>query len=181
MSFTPAAILKFWLEDASPEQWFMQSDSFDQQLIQKFGEQTRKAQQGAYDSYVKTPHDKLALLIMLDQFSRNVFRGTAEAFAGDERALRLGKELVASGDHEAFTTNERIFTYLPFEHSENLADQQACVALYESLGDAESLDYAEQHLRIIERFSRFPHRNEILGRVSTAEELHFLTQPNSSF
>lgn len=181
MCFSPPVILQFWLEETSTEQWFTKSNAFDKQLTQRFQTQTIKAQQGQYDLQVHTPQDKLALLIMLDQFSRHIFRNTINAFAGDERALRLAKELVASNAHKSFTHNQKLFAYLPFEHSENFADQQQSSSLYSALGNAESLNFAEQHLRIIERFGRFPHRNQILKRESTPEELHFLTQPNSSF
>lgn len=128
----------------------------------------------------------LAELLLLDQFTRNVFRGTPRAFAGDARALVLARQLVDSGAHLALHPLERAFAYLPFEHAEDLAMQDRSVALFEALatGDPyfdDTLDYARRHRDIVQRFGRFPHRNAILGRASTPDEIAFLQQPGSSF
>ena len=123
----------------------------------------------------------MALVILLDQFPRNLFRGQARAFAGDARALALAKRAVAAGLDEAMPRAHRLFLYMPFEHSEDLADQETCIERMTALGSAGYLDYARRHRDIIARFGRFPHRNAALGRDSTAEEIAFLKEPGSSF
>ena len=123
----------------------------------------------------------MALILVLDQMSRNLYRDDPRAFAQDVRARAVARRAVAAGDH-VFAPPERcLFLFLPFEHSEDLADQLLCEALFGVLGDANLDDYAARHRVIVERFGRFPHRNAVLGRTSTAEELNFLEQPNSSF
>ena len=133
------------------------------------------------DSMANDPQGCLALIILLDQFSRNMFRGSAQAFAADEKALAHARTAVERGLDQQLPPFQRTFVYLPFEHSESLADQDRSVALFEALGDENTYDYAVRHRDIIVRFGRFPHRNVILGRESTPEELEFLKEPGSSF
>ena len=181
-------ILEFWFgAPGSPEHgkkrkaWFMADDAFDAEIRAQFMDDFEAAARGDLDAMADQSTGALALIILLDQFSRNMFRGTARAFSTDPKALSIADATVVRGLDQALTDIERAFVYLPFEHSENLEDQDRSVALYEALGDAESLDYAEQHRVIIQRFGRFPHRNALLGRDSTPEETAFLQQPGSSF
>lgn len=178
---TVDAVLTFWFEDCSPQDWFQKSDAFDAGLRDRFAATHAAAAAGELDGWAETRDGRMALILVLDQMSRNLHRGDPRAFAQDAMALDLARRAVAAGDH-AFSSPERcLFLYLPFEHSEELADQALCMALYTALGNAEWTEYAHRHQVIIERFGRFPHRNEILGRESTAEEIAFLKEPNSSF
>lgn len=163
------------------ETWFKADDAFDADIKQRFEGPLEAAAAGTHDGFAVTPEGALALTILLDQFPRNIYRGTARAFAFDPKALALARQALAAGYDQAVAPFQRTFLYLPFEHSESLADQERSVALFEALGDENSLDYAVRHRDIIVRFGRFPHRNAILGRESTAEELIFLEQPGSSF
>lgn len=181
-------IHEFWFgAPGSPEHggkreaWFKADDAFDAEIRAQFLDDFEAAARGDLDAMADQANGALALIILLDQFPRNMFRGTARAFTADPKALSIAEATVARGLDQALTDIERTFVYLPFEHSERLADQDRSIALYEALGDAESLDYAVQHRVIIERFGRFPHRNAVLGRESTPEEEAFLLQPGSSF
>lgn len=137
---------------------------------------------GRLDAWAESIDGALALVIALDQFPRNMFRGTPRAFAADAKAREIADQAISRGFDRVLLPPKRGFLYLPFEHSEKLEDQKRCVALFEAAGDdADGLLWAVKHLRIIERFGRFPHRNRILGRESTPEEIEFLTQPDSSF
>lgn len=163
------------------EAWFKADDAFDAEIRAQFLDDFEAAVRGDLDTMADQANGALALIILLDQFPRNMFRGSARAFAADPKALSIAEATVARGLDQALTDIERTFVYLPYEHSERLEDQDRSIALYEALGDAESLDYAVQHRVIIERFGRFPHRNAVLGRESTPEEEAFLQQPGSSF
>ena len=190
---TPEDVLHFWFGDGTVrnEVWFGKYDAFDAEIRTRFGETIEAAQLGALDSWTSTPRGLLALVIVLDQFSRNAYRGTPRAFEQDAKAQRLVRMGLARGDDVHFTPVERGFLYLPFEHAEDLGAQEESVRLYAALHEqappnlremsAEMLRYAVMHRDIIQRFQRFPHRNAILGRESTPEELEFLEQPNSSF
>jgi uncharacterized protein (DUF924 family) len=146
---------------------------------------------GERDTWLGTTRGRLALVIVLDQFSRNMFRGNQSGFAGDERALAAALEGLALGADKSLALDERIFLYMPLMHSEQLAHQQRSLELFTGLLEGQpealrgylssSVDYARRHLEIVERFGRFPHRNAVLGRASTPEELEFLKQPGSSF
>jgi uncharacterized protein (DUF924 family) len=174
-------VIRFWFEETPPEKRFKKDAAFDDEIRSRFA--------ALYDRIAASPpHEEtltarlaLATLIVLDQFSRNVFRGSPKAFAADTIALRIARAAVDSGLDRELDTAARLFIYLPFEHSENLADQNRSVELIADLGDAEWDRYAIAHREIIERFGRFPHRNEVLGRASTDEEVAFLKQPGSSF
>jgi uncharacterized protein (DUF924 family) len=163
------------------EAWFKADDAFDAKIRASFLGDFEAAARGDLDAMAERPEGALALIILLDQFPRNMFRGSARAFAADPKALSIAEATVARGLDQSLLVIERTFVYLPYEHSERLEDQDRSVALYEALGDAESLDYAVQHRVIIQRFGRFPHRNAVLGRDSTPEEAAFLQQPGSSF
>ena len=192
MSDQPAAaeVLLFWFgppgERGKPQKrWFVKSEAFDREVGARFLPLYGKAAAGKLARLKETAADCLALILLLDQFPRNMFRGTPRAFATDPLALETARHAVAQGFDRAMLPVERMFFYLPFEHSEALADQLEACELNEAL-DAypETKDvyrYALAHRDIIQRFGRFPHRNAILGRASTPEELEFLKGPGSSF
>ena len=174
-------VLDFWLIDCSEDDWFKKSDAFDAKLRDRFGATLAAAAEGRLDDWADTPDGRLALILLLDQMSRNLFRDDPRAFANDPAALALARRAIAEGDHVGVSRDRRLFLYLPFEHSESRADQEMCMALFTALGDDELLDFARRHMEIVDRFGRFPHRNETLGRESTAEEIAFLKEPGSSF
>jgi uncharacterized protein (DUF924 family) len=186
------AILEFWFgkpDEAdygkSRKVWFTKNPEFDDEVRSRFLNVHNQAAAGELNDWNATPQGCLALIILLDQFPRNMFRGQPQAFATDPQALAYARHAVTQGFDKELPKLQRWFVYLPFEHSENLADQRQCVELCEQLGDEpemrEAIDYAYRHLRVIERFGRFPHRNQILGRETTPEEAEFLKQPGSSF
>jgi uncharacterized protein (DUF924 family) len=187
------AVLDFWFGAPDSEgfgsdrkAWFAKDDAFDTSIRTRFGALIERALRGELETWAALPSSALAQILLLDQFTRNAFRGTARAFAGDARALAAASRMVGSRQDETLAPFMRAFVYLPFEHAEGLAMQDEAVRLFGRLASeapeqANSLDYAHRHRAIIERFGRFPHRNEQLGRQSTAEELAFLQQPGSSF
>jgi uncharacterized protein (DUF924 family) len=168
----PQAVLDFW-RAAGPDKWFKKDDAFDAAIRARFLSTYEAAAAGrlAWDT---TPEGALALLIVLDQFPRNMFRDDARAYAADPLARDVARRAIARGFDARVPLAERSFFYLPFEHSEDLADQERGVALNRASGDADALKWAELHADIIRRFGRFPHRNRLLGRVTTAEEQAFL-------
>jgi len=178
-------LLKFWFEDSGLERWFAKSEEFDRTVRQRFLAHYEAAARGDYDDWQGSGAGCVALCLLLDQFPRNLFRNDARAFATDAKALGIARRAVDAGrDMEEGVSREmRKFLYLPFEHSEELDDQRTCMKLMaERLGPiGEDLDWARKHFVILERFGRFPHRNEALGRQSTPEELEFLKGPDSSF
>ena len=185
-------VLDFWFgAPDSPRygqahaEWFRKSDAFDAQIRTRFALTHEVASRGELAHWRAQPLSALALVIVLDQFPRNMYRGNARAFASDARALDVALHMVAQRYDRSLMPVQRHFVYLPFEHAEDIAMQRESVRLYETLRDdpqsAEAIDYAYRHRDIIERFGRFPHRNAILGRPSTSEELQFLQQPGSSF
>ncbi len=179
---TPEEILSFWFEENGEEQWFGKDPAFDAEIRARFGAAYQDALAGRFDAWRADPRSCLALVTMLDQFPRNMFRESPRSYEADAKALALAREAVAAGRDAALTPNERLFLYLPFEHSEDLADQRRSVELVAGMGgDERHLDYARRHLVVVERFGRFPHRNAVLGRESTAEEVEFLKEPDSSF
>ncbi|WP_333794023.1 DUF924 family protein [Hyphomicrobium sp.] len=169
-----AAVIAFWRE-AGPERWFVKDDIFDKRFRSHCSALYEKAARGELDSWLADPEGALALILLLDQFPRNCFRGTPRMFATDAAALAAASAAVAAGHDRAIDPSLRLFLYLPFEHSESLADQDRSVALITPLGE-ELLAYAEDHRAIIRRFGRFPHRNAILGRETTPEEQRFLDE-----
>ena len=174
-------ILSFWFDLPDRQAWFQANDTFDEQVRTNFQLLLLPAVAGRYDDWAKRPDGALALVVLLDQFSRNIHRGTSGAFACDAKAREIARRAIDAGFDREMPVDRRLFVYLPFEHSEWLADQDLSCRLIRSLGDAEQTGYADRHRGIIARFWRFPHRNAILGRVSTQAELDFLKEPNSSF
>jgi uncharacterized protein (DUF924 family) len=195
MTVSPVDVLDFWfLPPDTPghnrfrTEWFRKDAAFDEAIRTRFAGPIDDALTGGLLEWESDADGALARILLLDQFPRNVFRGTAKAFAGDAQALAAAERLVASGRDKNLPPVRRTFTFLPFEHSESLIAQERSVALFAALrreaqepGFDEALDYAERHRDIIARFGRFPHRNAMLGRTSTAEEIEFLQQPGSSF
>lgn len=169
---TPAQVIDFW-EEAGAKAWFSRNPAFDDRFRTRFEAAHMAAARRELDHWLETPEGALALMVLLDQFPRNSYRGTAHMFATDALALTLARKALEMGHDEHIQPALRLFLYLPFEHSENLADQQRAVALCEPLG--EPFDhYARVHLDVIERFGRFPHRNAAFGRETTAAEQAFL-------
>ena len=174
-------ILNFWFIECKPEQWFKKNEDFDRMIEKRFSGTIEDAIEGKLDSWEETETGCLALIILLDQFTRNVFRDTPQAFAGDERALALSKLCFNKDYLTNLDIHRRQFMLMPMMHSENLAVQDAALPLFKNYASGKDYEYAEKHRDIIARFGRFPHRNVILGRKSTNEELEFLKQPGSSF
>lgn len=179
MAATPQDIIGFWTQ-AGPTRWFSAKPAFDETIRLRFEPTHHAAARGAYDGWAEDAPGGLALLILLDQFPRNLYRGSAHAFATDLKARAIARAAIAEGFDRATEPLLRPFFYLPFEHSEDLADQDACIALCQRLadetGDADTLKWAQMHRDIIARFGRFPHRNPMLGRTTTAEEQAFLDE-----
>jgi uncharacterized protein (DUF924 family) len=185
-------ILDFWFgapdsptRGRAREEWFKKSADFDAEIRQRFLRIYQRAAAGGYAHWGAEAHSALALLIALDQFPRNMFRNDPRAFATDAQALGIASVAVEQGLDQQLPTLQRQFIYLPFEHAEDLAAQQQSLRLFKSLShDPQSqtaIDYAQRHYDVIARFGRFPHRNAVLQRVSTPEEIDFLKQPGSSF
>jgi uncharacterized protein (DUF924 family) len=172
----------FWFTELTPEDWFKKDDSFDQQLQDRFGDLVGDALGGRLDRWAEADQSCLSLILLLDQMTRNIFRNQPRAFAGDEFALSLSLKGQAAGwIAAAKTLPERQFWLMPMMHSEDLAVQDSSLPLFEKLTNEDIYGYAVRHRDIIARFGRFPHRNAILGRPSSAEEEAFLQEPNSSF
>lgn len=195
-------VLQFWLGTARPDnaqalqqrqQWFTKSDAFDAEMRQRFGAAVQAALDGQLDGWATEPWGRLALILLLDQFTRNIHRGTPQAFAGDRRALELALGAIESGEDLHLPEVLRIFVYLPLEHAEDPAMQRRSVLAFAALAKAAgvdtdlvqflqgTLDYAWRHQEVIARFGRFPHRNAVLGRTSTPDELFYLSQPGAGF
>lgn len=177
----PAAVLRFWFEEIDRSLWFRKDADFDKLLAERYGALHAQASLAELSAWRDAPAGRLAEIIVLDQFSRNLFRDSAKAFAQDGMALVLAQEAVRCGADAALSAQERVFLYMPYMHSESLAVHDAAVQLFTGNGIQGNLDFELKHKAIIERFGRYPHRNAILGRTSTAEELAFLSQPGSSF
>ena len=178
---TPDNILSFWFEEIEPKQWFVKDLSFDQLLIERFSDIHHQASQCELYDWRKTAEGCLAEVIILDQFSRNMFRDTANAFASDPLALALAQSAIAAGKDQDLTPAQRTFLYMPFMHSESLKVHDVAVKLFTDNGIQANLDFEIKHRDIIEKYGRYPHRNAILGRESSPEEIAFLEQPGSSF
>ena len=193
-------VLAFWFGPLNEEglatpdkaaRWWKKDAAFDAEVLARFGSTWSAAMRGGHDDWMDAPHSLLALVIVLDQLSRNMFRGKAQSFASDARALSAAKKGIERGFDQQLVGHERLFLYMPFMHSEELATQDQCVALLSAFRDTstgklreelqQNVDFAVRHRDIIARWGRFPHRNQLLDRTSTAEELDFLKQPNSSF
>ena len=176
-------ILKFWFEETKSAQWFQKNPDFDAEIIARFESDYNLASQGMYDGWMNSDKGCLALIILLDQFPRNMFRDTSQMFATDHKALTIAKHAVDKQFDQAMNLHEKVFTYLPFEHSEDIKDQEQSLKLFERTKneDPTFYDYAIRHYDVIEKFGRFPHRNNILKRDNTQMEEDYLAQPNSGF
>ncbi|MDP2030860.1 MAG: DUF924 family protein [Thiobacillus sp.] len=197
---TPEDVLDFWFGQPGPaadvaarqrKLWFGKSAANDQLVIERFAGTLIAAGAGQLDHWALTPRNRLALIVVLDQFPHHIHRNHGLSFAYDAQSLALAQAMIQNGDAARIAPIERVFVYLPLEHAESIALQDESVALYAQLAaDASAaerplfqgfLDYAQQHREVVARFGRFPHRNELLGRPSTAEEIAFLKQPGSRF
>lgn len=174
MTYAPESLVTFW-QEAGPQRWFRPDAAFDAQLRDRFLPMHEAAAAGALEAREQTPEGALALVLLLDQFPRNAFRGTPRMYATDAQARRVADAALRKGFEEKVAPELRQFFTLPFMHSEELPDLERCVALNEALG-GESLRYARHHRDIVARFGRFPHRNALLGRASTPEEERFLAE-----
>lgn len=174
-------VLSFWFEELTPAQWWIKDDALDRLITERFSELHARAARDELFEWRETAQGRLAEIIILDQFSRNMFRGEPEAFAYDALALALAQEAIAADADSELTPDERNFLFMPFMHSESLEIHKVALELFEQNGLQGNLDYEIKHKEIIERFGRYPHRNAILGRESTAEEIAFLQQPGSRF
>lgn len=183
-----ADVLEFWFGDPpgpSRQEWFRKDAAFDATIRERFGDLHEAASRRELEAWRSAPESMLALVVVLDQFSRNLYRGDPRAFAQDAYARECANEALARGDQGVLLPVQRQFLYLPLEHSEDLADQERCVELMRTLEQFHETrgltQWAEKHRVIIARFGRFPHRNTTLGRKSTPEEIEFLAQPGSGF
>lgn len=174
-------VLKFWFEELGEQGWFQPPEGLDEVIRERFSGLHLAAAQGDLSGFHASALHRLAAIIVLDQFPRNMYRGTPLAFSTDWLALREARLLVSKNLDRELDVHSRCFSYLPFEHSENLADQDRSVELFSDLGDANYLDFAKRHREVIRQFGRFPHRNAHLGRESTKTELDYLSKPGSGF
>ena len=193
MTATADDILRFWFggPDGSEtgtlrKAWFAKNDAFDAEIAERFGASIEAALRGELDAWADEPRSALARILLLDQFTRNAFRGTPRAFAGDAQALAAARAMVGQRQDASLDAIERAFVYVPFEHAEGLDTQDECLRLFSRLADAdarfvEMRDYSARHRAVIERYGRFPHRNAVLGRQSTAEEVEYLKRPGAGF
>ncbi|MCZ8252183.1 MAG: DUF924 domain-containing protein [Hylemonella sp.] len=174
-------VLRFWFEELTPKQHFAKDAALDAQIGARFGATLQAAARGALQPWRTDAPGRLAEIIVLDQFARNIHRDTPQAFACDALALDLARELVALGLDQALPTPHKPFAYMPYMHSEDLAAHAEALPLFSQPGLENNLHFLHRHTEILRRFGRYPHRNAVLGRPSTPEELVFLQQPGSSF
>jgi uncharacterized protein (DUF924 family) len=171
----PDEIVDFWLE-AGPDKWFNKDADFDREIEDRFAAVHEAAARGALEKWQENATGAMALVILLDQFPRNMYRDTPRAFATDAKALAVAKRAIARGFDQGFELQQRRFLYMPFMHAEDAAMQQRCIDLCEAAGDENGLKHARIHAEIVNRFGRFPHRNRILGRETSPEEQRFLDE-----
>jgi uncharacterized protein (DUF924 family) len=174
-------VISFWFSEVAPRQWWQKDKAFDAAIRQRFGSLHKQATAGELADWRDTASGSLAEVIILDQFSRNIYRDCPEAFANDAQALTLAQTTIAKGWDAELPSDQRAFLYMPFMHSESALIHQQAVRLFESLEDTTYLNFELKHKAIIDRFGRYPHRNKILGRESSTEEAEFLMQPGSGF
>jgi uncharacterized protein (DUF924 family) len=174
-------VLKFWFQETQPKSWWQANGDFDDLIRRRFGNLLDEAARAELYPWRASPQGRLAEIIVLDQFSRNIYRNTPNAFAQDAIALVLAQEAIAAGADQELGPTERSFMYLPYMHSESRLIHQQAERLYRELGLQDNHEFELKHKAIIDRFGRYPHRNQILGRQSSTEELEFLQQPGSSF
>ncbi|MBL4830004.1 MAG: DUF924 domain-containing protein [Aliivibrio sp.] len=180
MSMQYQPVLNFWFEEITPADWWKKSEPFDQLIEQRFADVHRSAIAGELSHWRVDALGRLAEIIVLDQFSRNIYRDTPKAFSADPLSLALAQEAIAQNYHLQLTGEQRSFLYMPFMHSESKLIHQTAIEIFAD-PDVGNLDFELKHKAIIDKFGRYPHRNKILGRETTAEELEFLNQPGSSF
>ncbi len=176
---SPDGVLAFWFSEHARPLWFRATAAFDRELERRFGATVEAALAGRLDDWGGDAEPALALVIVLDQFPLNIYRGRARSFAGEQRAREIARRAIDLGYDAALNDEQKVFLYLPFMHSESLADQDLSVILFEAAGLHGNLRYARHHRDIVRRFGRFPHRNAILGRESTAEEIEYLNSPEA--
>ena len=181
MKNTMNDVLTFWFEECDRKQWFQKSDDFDALIRDRFGALHEQASHCELAHWRDTARGRLAEIIVLDQFSRNLYRNSAKAFANDNLALALAQETVRQGQDKPLQTLEKHFLYMPYMHSESIAIHEQALSLFAQEGLEDAFNFEKRHQAIIQRFGRYPHRNEVLGRASTTEEMEFLKQPGSSF
>lgn len=177
---SPDRVLKFWFEDHTSADWFGGKSEFDDAVRANFSALLDSAKQSELFDWRKTPGGRLAEIIVLDQFSRQLHRGDALAFASDPLALALAQEAVAQGDDEALTDVQCSFLYMPYMHSESLVVHNESVRIFAKLGDASGLEYAEKHREVIQKFGRYPMRNQALNRTSTQQEIDYIAERGGS-
>jgi uncharacterized protein (DUF924 family) len=173
---TPENVLHFWFAEHGPDDWFAGKPEFDAKVIARFSETQRRAAACEFWRWRETPDGRLAEIIVLDQFSRQIHRGTAASFASDPLALALAQEAVRAGDDQRLDAKRRVFLYMPYMHSESLAVHDEAVRLFTVLGNTDTLDFERKHRDAIARFGRYPKRNAALGRTTTAEEQAYLDE-----
>lgn len=179
---TAEDVLSFWFAEGRKEQWFQGGPAFDTLVEEVLGPVYRAAAEGAHDDWANSAEGALALTLLLDQVPRNIHRNSPQAFASDAKARGVTHAAIEAGFDRSLSQIERVFLYLPLEHSEEMTDQELCCRLMEDLDEnPDWLDYAHRHREVIARFGRFPHRNEALGRESTPEEIDHLAQPGAGF
>lgn len=176
MTTTPQNIITFWFEDHGPKDWWQSNPDFDQEIIEKFSTLHKAASAGELYQWRNTPEGRLAEIIILDQFSRQIYRGSGQAFAQDAMALALAQEAVAQGFDQKLDTVKRPFLYMPYMHSESLLIHEQSIALFSSINGADNIDFAIGHQDVIKRFGRYPTRNKALARVDTQEEAQYLAE-----
>ncbi len=174
-------IVRFWFEELKPKDWYRKDPAIDAEITKRFGAIYEALKTSVPQDWLAEPKGMLAAILVLDQFPRNMFRDDPRAFAMDQAALMLSKRAIAEGMDMRVPPEQRAFIYMPFQHSEARDDQARSIELFTALGAPLNLDFAQRHEAIIARFGRFPHRNAVLGRESTREELAFLKEPGSSF
>lgn len=174
-------VIEFWFNELTPQQWWVKDPTLDRVIKQRFESLLIEAKLRRLAQWRFQPRGRLAEIIVLDQFSRNIYRGLSQAFAADTFAVQLTMAAIEQGDDRSLTREERLFLYMPLMHSEDPETHEIAIEVFSALGLEENLEYERRHKAIIDRFGRYPHRNEILGRESTPEELAFLKQPGSSF
>jgi uncharacterized protein (DUF924 family) len=177
----PEEVIEFWFQELNQKQWWIKDTALDTEITARFAEAHEKASSCELWRWRQKPIGRLAEIILLDQFSRNMFRDSARAFAYDKMALTLAQEAIASNAHLSFSDLQRGVLYLPFMHSESVAIHKVAEQLYRANGLETQYQFELQHQAIIERFGRYPHRNAILGRTSTPAEILFLAEPGSQF
>jgi len=181
LSSMHSTVLTFWFHEVKPAQWWTVAPAFDDLIRTRFGALHEQARRCELFSWRATPEGRLAEVVAIDQFARNIHRGTPQAFAADPLALALAQEAVAAGDDLKLPVEQRAFLYMPYMHSESAAIHAVAEPLMKARAPQGTYDFELKHKAIVDRFGRYPHRNAILGRPSTAEEIEFLKQPGSSF